>query len=723
MLRGHSNSFQPETLHDIDAAVDAIVARTGPRIVLATPLGTGKPNTLLNALYRRVKMDPSLHLKIFTALSLLRPSAHSDLERRFLEPFAVRVFGDYPDLDYAVDLRAGRLAANVEVFEFFMKTGDYLGNPPAQQHFIYSNYTHAARDMRLQGVNLVVQAVALDESQPEARCSLGSNPDLTLDLLDQYQRAGAAPPLMVGAVNQRMPFMENDAEVPAALFDLLVDDARCTHDLFAAPNMKVDAAEYAIALWASSLVPDAGTLQIGIGALGDGIAQALVTRDQHNVDYRQMLGALRAATGALLPDGGELGRFEQGLYGCSEMFVSGFLRLIDAGILRREVYDDLALQRLVSSGRIGAQVTPQTLLELVRAGRIGTELSADDVAWLKRHGIFNERVQWQGGALSIGEQRMPASLESGAQFEQLCSACLGTRLAGHVLHGGFFLGPRDFYQRLRDMPPLERRRINMTRVGFINQLYGHDELAQLQRVGARLINTTMMVTLLGAAVSDGLENGERLSGVGGQYNFVAMGHALPDARSILMLRATREKHGEITSNIVWNYGHTTIPAHLRDIVVTEYGVADLRGQTDAEVVKRLVCIADSRFQDELLATAQAQGKVEPGYVLPPERRNNRPEAIRAGLAPWLGTTLLPDYPLGCDFTDDECVIVDALGRLQHEADHPLALLRLLLDKAQGREESAGQQRESAERYLERMGLDHVQGLKSRLLRALFIDNL
>lgn len=718
---------RPETLHDIDTAVDAIVARTGPRIVLATPLGTGKPNTLLNALYRRVKMDSSLHLKIFTALSLLRPSAHSDLERRFLEPFAARVFGDYPDLDYAVDLRAGRLAANVEVFEFFMKTGDYVGNAPAQQHFIYSNYTHAARDMRLQGVNLVVQAVALDDTQPEARCSLGSNPDLTLDLLDQYQRANAAPPLMVGAVNRRMPFMENDAEVPLALFDLLVTDARCTHDLFAAPNMKVDAFEYAIALWASALVPDAGTLQIGIGALGDGIAQALVVRDQHNFDYRQMLGALQAATGAPLSGGGELGRFEQGLYGCSEMFVSGFLRLIDAGILRREVYDDLVLQRLFSSGRIGAEVTPRTLTELERAGRIGTALSEADVAWLRRHGIFNERVRWDdgadGGVLSIGEQRLPASLGPGAQFERICNACLGTRLAGHVLHGGFFLGPRDFYQRLRDMPQEQRRRINMTRVGFINQLYGHDELARLQRVGARLINTTMMVTLQGAAVSDGLENFERISGVGGQYNFVAMGHALPDARSILMLRATRDRHGEITSNIVWNYGHTTIPAHLRDIVVTEYGVADLRGQTDAEVVKRLVCIADSRFQDELLATAQAQGKVEPGYVLPPERRNNRPEAIRKGLAPWLGTELLPDYPLGCDFTDDERVIVDALTRLQHEADHPLALLRLLLDKARDREEGAAPQPESAERYLERMGLDHVQDMKSRLLRALFIDNL
>jgi hypothetical protein len=39
--------------------------------------------------------------------------------------------------------------------------------------------------------------------------------------------------------------------------------------------------------------------------------------------------------------------------------------------------------------------------------------------------------------------------------------------------GGFFLGPNDFYERLRSMPPPELARIDMTRIDFINQLYGH----------------------------------------------------------------------------------------------------------------------------------------------------------------------------------------------------------------------------------------------------------
>src|SRR2546430_13649914 len=87
----------------------------------------------------------------------------------------------------------------------------------------------------------------------------------------------------------------------------------------------------------------------------------------------------------------------------------------------------------------------------------------------------------------------------------------------------------------------------MRGVGFVNQLYGADqELRILQRGAARCINTTMMVTLLGAAVSDALESGRVVSGVGGQYNFVAMAHALPGARSILCVRATRTRDRKST---------------------------------------------------------------------------------------------------------------------------------------------------------------------------------
>ncbi len=712
---------RPDCFSSIETAIDALIAHVGNRIVLAIPLGIGKPNPFVNALYRRVKETPALHLKILTALSFEKPRGHSDLEQRFLGPFVERVFGDYPDLDYARDSRHGCLPPNIEVYEFFMKTGDYLGNPVAQQHYIYSNYSHVARDMFVHGVNVLAQAIAVDESGPERRYSLSSNPDVTVDLLTLYRNLPGQGTIAIGVINRKMPFMPNDAEVSADLFDILIDDPASTHDLFAPPNMKVDLQDYAIALWASAMVPDGGTLQIGIGSLGDGVAQALIVRDRHNLEYRRILATLLKADQAALPAICHVDTFSTGLYGCSEMFVNGFLWLIEAGIIRREVYPDVALQRAVNQGDISRDITPATLSALHVAGRISNPLTADDVAFLRRFGILRAGVEWQDGALVSGGQICHAGLTPASAFDAMCANCLGSTLRGGVvMHGGFFLGPRRFYQALRDMPEERKALINMSRIRYINELLGHEEIARLQRTNARFINTTMMVTLLGAAVSDGLDSGQLVSGVGGQYNFVAMGHALPDARSILLMRSWRTKKDKVYSNIVWNYGHTTIPRHLRDIVITEYGIADVRGHTDAEVIKRLLAITDSRFQPELAAVAKANGKLDAGYDIPEAQRHNLPGRIDAALRPWHDEGLLPDFPLGTDFTDDELVIVGALARLKRSAEHPLELVKMLVESAV---EQVFDHKEVPERYLDRMGFHEAHGLKDKLMRTLFVGNI
>ena len=59
----------------------------------------------------------------------------------------------------------------------------------------------------------------------------------------------------------------------------------------------------------------------------------------------------------------------------------------------------------------------------------------------------------------------------------------GTRLNGGVYMTGGFLGPRDFYQHLRRMPEHDLAKIDMTRIDFINQLYGQGDLKR--RSGAR----------------------------------------------------------------------------------------------------------------------------------------------------------------------------------------------------------------------------------------------
>ncbi|WP_299161768.1 acetyl-CoA hydrolase/transferase C-terminal domain-containing protein [Accumulibacter sp.] len=62
------------------------------------------------------------------------------------------------------------------------------------------------------------------------------------------------------------------------------------------------------------------------------------------------------------------------------------------------------------------------------------------------------------------------------------------------------------------------------------------------------------------------------------------------------------------------------PGFPLNVYITEYGVADVRGQSDAEVIKRLLAISDSWFQDELLARAKANGKIDKDYQIPASQR-------------------------------------------------------------------------------------------------------
>lgn len=223
-----------------------------------------------------------------------------------------------------------------------------------------------------------------------------------------------------------------------------------------------------------------------------------------------------------------------------------------------------------------------------------------------------------------------------------------------------------------------------------------------------------MVTLTGAVVSDALADGQVISGVGGQFNFVAMAHELDDARAIIMLPATRQSGGVTTSNIVWNYAHTTIPRHLRDIVVTEYGAADLRGLSDRDVIVALLGISDSRFQPELLAAAKAAGKVEARYEIPPALRNNTPGRIeqallRTGEAAWF-----PWFPWGSDMTDAEAALAPALAYLKQHAGGWKNTASLLLKGL------TGNAREKHADELARMDLLRPAGLKQHLMQRLLL---
>ncbi len=607
----------PKLFSDPGAIADDIIREVGTRLVVGLPLGLGKANHVVNALYQRAAADPAIDLTIFSALTLEKPEPSNLLERRFIAPVIERLFGGYPDLAYAGPLRKGALPPNIKVIEFFFLAGRWLHVPFAQQHYISANYTHAASYILERGLNVITQLVARRVINGVARYSLSCNTDTTLDLL-RARAEGRASFRLIGQVNSELPFMPGQGDLPAEEFTAILDSPETDFPLFAPPAEPIGDTEYAIGLHAAGLVRDGGTLQIGIGQVGDALAQGLIVRHRDNARFREIMTRLAPGTALLAP---ETEPFEKGLYGVSEMLFEAFLGLIEAGILKREV---------------------------------------DGVA----------------------------------------------------LHGAFFLGPKSFYRALREMTPEALARIQMMPVSFTNQLYGDEESKRRARVDARFVNNAMMATLMGAVISDGLEDGQVVSGVGGQYNFVAQAFALRGARSILTLEATRRAHGKLASNIRWAYGHATIPRHLRDIVVTEYGVADLRGKSDADVIAEMLAVADSRFQGELARQAKDAGKLAKGFEIPAAHRENFAERIAGALKPARDAGLLPVFPFGTDFTEAEQRLIPALQLLQEAQQSPRRLPGLLWQGFTRRANA------SDEKCLARIGLDKPTTLPERFYRAL-----
>jgi acyl-CoA hydrolase len=598
----------------IDSVLDLILQKTSGKIVLAAPLGLGKPHRLLNAIYDAIEKNASASLEIYTALSLTAPKAGSDMEKRFLQPFLDRHFGkDFPNLHYALAHRKNALPHNISVQEFYLQSGAYLQSSQAQQSYASLNYTHVARSVAEKNINVITHKVA--KSPDGKRLSLSCNPDLTFDLLDEISRLKKPRPLMVAEIDPHLPWLDGTAAVNADFFDLICELPKDAPPLFALPRQAVTAAEYCIGLRASALVKDGGTLQIGIGSLSDALCHALILRHTRNAEYLEVLNALAPgfAESDLVKNIGGTGVFITGLYGASEMVNDGFMHLYKAGILKRRVVDDIALMQREHD----------------------SNLNHED----------KQRLQNEG----------------------------------HWLDGGFYLGSHDLYSWLRELPEPEKRGIGMTRISHINELYGGNEsLERLQRRDARFFNTCMMMTALGAATSDALENGRLVSGVGGQYNFVAMAHSLRDGRSILMFRAIREQAKAVHSNVLWSYGHTTIPRHLRDIAISEYGVADLRGANDEDCIKAMLMLCDARFMPSLFDKAKRELKLDRQFETPASWSRNRPKQLDLILKPFREKNLLPDYPLGCDFTDLELRLVKALGWLKNHTDTGFKKLKLMM---------------------------------------------
>ncbi len=715
----------PVYYQDVEKCVDDVISKVGKKIVFGMPLGLGKPNQFANALYSRAKKDPSIQLTFCTALSLEKPKGASDLEQKFLGPFVERKFDGYVELDYMLDLRKGKLPENFELREFYAKAGSYINVEHTQMNYISSNYTHAWRDSIDAGINVVAQMVSKKEIDGEICYSMSCNPEVSSDItpaMRALEKKGRKIAI-IAQVNQNLPFMYGDAVVKPDNFDAVIDTSEYYTRLFGAPKMSITTPDYMIGMYASTLIKDNGTLQIGIGSLGDALCYGLRMRHTQNAEYKKFLNdaGVLSKFGNVIDRIGGIDTFEDGITGSTEMLVDGYLHLLNCGVVKRKTYNNVHIQRLVNERKITEKVTPKTLKLLIEEGAVKPVLTTEDFAFLTEYGIFKEGLTYDNGVIKTGEKEITADLTDSKNLDQVVSLCLGDTLKKAILiHGGFFLGPEALYQMLNDMSEEERKKIFMTSVLNVNQLYGNnryssEELKTLQRKNGRFVNACLMVMLSGAVVSDGLENGQVVSGVGGQYNFVSQAHALPDARSILMCKGVRGAGKSAASNIVFNYGHTTIPRHLRDFVITEYGIADLRGKTDREIIQQLLNITDSRFQEELLEMAKKARKIHSDYTIPDQFKKNTPERLEEVIKPFKAKGLFEPFPFGTDFTDEELVIGKSLKWLKAQMTEGLSKVSSL-----GKAMTIRSVPEGARPYLKRLKLDNPGSAKEKMMQKLVI---
>ena len=570
-----------------DAIADAIIASVGQDVVLGLPIGIGKAVNVVDALYARAKSDSSISLTIFTGLTLEVPSGSSDLEHRLLTPLVERLYSRWPTPAYASDVQEGAVPPNISVREFYLRPGAYLGNSLVQQNYASINYSQVASELLELGVNVIANLISARE-QNTGRYSLGSNPEVTLDLLPPFKalREQGKNVAVVGEVNRNMPFMLGEAEQPADAFDFVLDAPGEDFPLFPLPNRRVLPGDYAAAMHVASLIRDGGTLQVGIGSLSDAVAHCLILRHREPEVFKAVLERLPGGSTSkrrqALPV--ETAPFEKGLFASTELMSDALFALFEADLIKR-----------------------------------------------------------------------PADDEDNA-----------------VIHAGFFIGSNNLYAKLNDLSEDQRQRINMTSISAVNTLFGDESRKRQQRRMPSFVNETMMVTLLGAAVSDALEDGRVVSGVGGQFDFVSMAQSLDDAQSILMLRATRTQRGETQSNVRWSYGHTTVPRHHRDLYVSEFGIAATRGKTDSQVIEAMLGITDAAFQKKLRDQAVSAGKLAKDSGK--HTGGNTLENVRSVFNDAGIRQHFPNYPLGTDLSETEQALAAALEWLKERTASPVGKL-------------------------------------------------
>ncbi len=156
----------------------------------------------------------------------------------------------------------------------------------------------------------------------------------------------------------------------------------------------------------------------------------------------------------------------------------------------------------------------------------------------------------------------------------------------------FLMGSRAFYDWVDDNPLIEMRTVDYTNNPYL--------IAQNKKMLA--INSALEVDLLGQVCADTL-GPRQFSGVGGQLDFVRGARMSEDGKAIIALQSTAKSDvSRIVPTLKAGAAVTTSRNDV-DYVVTEYGIASLKGKTVRARMKALIDIAHPGFREELARKA------------------------------------------------------------------------------------------------------------------------
>jgi acyl-CoA hydrolase len=213
------------------------------------------------------------------------------------------------------------------------------------------------------------------------------------------------------------------------------------------------------------------------------------------------------------------------------------------------------------------------------------------------HGVIGELVaalvpegatiQWGPGAVGasvVAALTRPVKVRSGLVTDELCDLARRGLLVGPA-EAAYLWGGSDLKSMVED-GSLVLRGVDSI----------HDMTAISGTDGFVAINTALQVGLDGAVNVEAVA-GRVVAGPGGHPDFSAGASRSPGGFSVVALPST----SGTTSTIVARPDVVSTPRSDVDVVVTEHGVADLRGLDDAHRAERLIAVAAPEHREHLTA--------------------------------------------------------------------------------------------------------------------------